>query len=82
MTARLIILPASPSSTTRASCIVRIVMTPARSAPGHGGRFGLAPAAISSWSYGRLPPLASSSVFVFVSTWATRAWNRSTRNSV
>jgi hypothetical protein len=49
-TARLIFFAPSESITVRASCMVRIVITPESSAPGQGGRFGFAPAAISSWS--------------------------------
>jgi hypothetical protein len=57
----------------RASCIVRIVMTPFSSEPGNGGGLGVEPDAMHSRSYatGR-PPLASAIRRFAVSTPAAR----------
>ena len=61
----------------RASCIVRIVMTPARSAPANGGGFGVDPAAMHSRSYATgAPPLVSAIRCATVSIEATRASTR------
>ncbi len=61
----------------RASCIVRIVMTPRSSAPGKLGELGLEPEAMQSRSYGTGgPPLASAIRWFAASTAATRASTR------